>query len=356
MKTVFSETGSKEAINKGKSKQGTKVGSSAGRILTIEQLMDFCQVDTRVWETRRGRVNSWEVGTRSATSGLVQVKVPLTRIEEETVSDHLLELLGTELEKVAPKRFIKVAKKTSKGKLMEVSIPDHIGVEVLKANKPEAVEAAIARGRERYEAALIDLVSKAAGEQVSKILLPVSAGFCDLKLKKSMAGEWTRVFLAGAQLLSDAVEMLAQIAPVDIVIVNEVAGKPYLGIYLSKWFQNHPTVKVDTGIKPRKYYTFYYNMIGLTSDKKMRASAMPTVMSTENPAQWSKTRYAEIHYGEGSSPEKGKEYNGVCVKRTNGLMQASELLPRKNQIVVNDGAEAYLYNPAGGMDTTYYAG
>ena len=350
MKTIFSET-----VSKGNAKNG-KECKSDGRILTIEQLMDFCKVDTRVWEARRGRVNSWEVGTREATSGLVQVKVPLTRIEAGAVSDHLLELLGTELEKVAPKRFPRAAKgKVSKGKLMEVSIPDHIGIEVLKTGKPEGLDSAIARGRSRYEAALVDLVSKASGEKIGKILLPVSAAFCDLKLKKSMAGEWTRVFLAGAQMLSEAVELLAQVAPVDIVVVNEKAGKPYLGIYLSKWFRNHPTVRVDTGIKPRKYYTFQYNMIGFTSDKSMRASAMPTVMSTENPVQWSKTRYAEIHYGEGSSPEKGKEYNGVSVKRTNGLMQASELLPRKNQIVMNDGSEAYLYSPAGGMDTTYYA-
>lgn len=329
------------------------------RIVTIEDLIEFCKVDTSVWEPKRGRVNSWEVGTREATAGLVQIKVPLSRIEEDKIDDRLLSLLDTELALMAPKKFskFKQPEKGNKGRLMEVSIPDYVGTEVLARGDSEAaISMCIMRGKQKYSAMLADLLSKTANEKISRILFPVNTAFGDLKLKKAVKNQWSRVFLAEAQLLAETIETLAQVAPVDVVMVNTRKSKPYLGIYLSKWFKNHPTVNVDQGLKVRKYYTFGNNLIGLTCDKTLKAAMLPTIMSTESQNLWSKAKYSEIHYGEASSNEKGKEYNGVSVKQINGLMLAEDLLPKKNQVVVNTNAEAYFFNSAGGMDTTYYAG
>lgn len=65
------------------------IDSKSRRIATLEQLIEFCQIDLSVWKIDRHVINKWEVGINSdgtvITSPLFQVKAWLSKIEPEAI-------------------------------------------------------------------------------------------------------------------------------------------------------------------------------------------------------------------------------------------------------------------------------
>lgn len=68
-----------------------EIESSSARITTLEQLIDYCEIDLSVWTIERHVINKWEVGAKDPATGaiyvepLFQVKATLIKKEPEPI-------------------------------------------------------------------------------------------------------------------------------------------------------------------------------------------------------------------------------------------------------------------------------
>jgi len=338
--------------------------STPNRIASVDHLVEQFGGDSDSWQLGRVRpAKRTEVEFNGEVKELVSVKATFTHLDNGSDERRLMRMFSDELEVVAPRGFRSTGGARA-GRLAEVSLPDYIGIAVLEGRN---LETDIERGRAQYVKARTELLSRLAGERIGRILLPVSDEFCDLVLPKTQRSAWSKVFLAGAALLSETIELLAHIAPVDVIVLNDrsrkqapsarskvAQSKPYLGVYLSKWFAKHKGVKVDAESLDRKYYSYRKTLLAFVNDRGLKASSLASILSTERPAAWGKAKHAEVHFGEVSTKEDCKEYNGVAVRKIDGLCPARLLVPHKGQVRVMVSAEAYLYDSDGYLETTYY--
>jgi hypothetical protein len=334
------------------------------RITNPDHLIEQFGGNSDEWEVRRVRPGKRTyVDLAGVTEELVSVKATFNHLDDGSDEKRLLQMFGNELEAIAPRGFRSTAGARS-GRLAEISLPDYIGIAVLEGKN---LERDIENGRAQYVKARTELISRLVGERIGRIVLPVSDEFCDLVLPKTQRSAWSRVFLAGAELLTETIELLAQIAPVDVWVVNDrsrnrapsargkiAQSKPYLGIYLAKWFARHKGVEVNHKIEDRKYYQYRKTLLCFVNDRSLKATQLASIVSTERPAAWGKAKHVEAHFGEVSTKEDCKEYNGVAVRKVDGLCPARLLVPHKSQVKVMVSPEAYLYDSDGYLETTYY--
>src|SRR5687767_3504345 len=103
------------------------------RITTLEQLIEYCNIDTVYWEIERWVCNKWEVGAKDVNKNLVieplfQVKVWLRKRVEEIRSSNNVQTLIDDAKSFAPKYQKINYQKHDRGLLYEVQIPDvHFG-------------------------------------------------------------------------------------------------------------------------------------------------------------------------------------------------------------------------------------
>lgn len=336
-------------------KLSAKSPREENRITSIEKLLKHTKVDTNIWEAKNAKVNSWQVGTSETEETLIQVEVQLYPYDQKPEDDVLIELLENELSKTAPKAFIST-KGAKNGNLLELSLPDFLGLAVLEDNGAN-IKSATKIGSDKWNAAIKEMLTRANGANISRILLPISSTFSIVDLKKNKGG-WLPTFLNGAKLLTDAIEKLAQIAPVDIQVVfgtGRSTRDHFIGVYLNTWFKNHKTVTVDNSTNERKYYRFQQNLIGLTGNQ-LNPNRLPNIMATEVKSLWAETEFQEWHFGgKPSTKETAREHNGCTVRQVSSLTKADALAPHKDRIVDNAKTEAFIYRPEGGIIGNFYA-
>jgi len=325
------------------------------RITSIDQLLEHTKVDTDIWEPKNAKVNSWQVGTAETEETLIQVEVQLLPYEEKPEDETLIGLLETDLRKYSPKRFI-AAKGAKDGNLLELSLPDFLGLTVIEDNGAN-IETATKLGTDKWNQAVKEMLTRANGANVSRILLPISSTFSLVDLKKNKGG-WLPTFMNGAKLLTDAIEKFAQIAPVDVQVVfgdKRSTRDHFIGAYLSTWFKNHKGVTVDNNTLERKYYRFQKNLIGLTGNQ-LNPGRLPNIMATEVKSLWAETEFQEWHFGgKATTKETAREHNGCTVRQVSSLTKADALAPHKDRIVDNAKVEAFIYRPEGGIIGNFYA-
>ena len=344
-------------MKKTQTKFTKKAGKSEDkRILSIDHLLKNGEVDTDIWEPKNAKVNSWQVGTSETEETLFQVEVQLYPYEVKDEDEVLIDLLENSLVDIAPTKFMPTPKVPKDGNLLELSLPDFVGLEVFES-KGNNTKEAIKVGEEKWKSAVKEMLTSAAGANVSKILLPINATFGIIDLRKNKGG-WLQNFMQAAKLLTDAVEQFAQIAPVDIQIVfgaKRNTRDHFIGTYLATWFLNNKNVTVDNSTTAHKYYKFQQNLIGLTNDQT-NPNRLPNIMAEEAKALWGETIFQEWHYGgKANVKENAREHNGCTVRQVSSLTKADAMAPHKDRIVDNAKAEAFLYRPEGGLIGNFYA-
>jgi len=118
---------------------------------------------------------------------------------------------------------------------------------------------------------------------------------------------------------------------------------------LSSWYRNSNRVKVDNSPSPRKYYRYGTNLIGYTHGNDERTDSLPLIMATEQPKNWSETKFHEFHTGHLHKRKEtkfiaGDTYNGVMVRILSSLCSADAWHHSKGFVGNIKAAEAYLWN------------
>jgi len=199
----------------------------------------------------------------------------------------------------------------------EISLPDiHYG----KMDGQTLDEA-----EEAYINTIKDLMSKASGLNIERILLPIgndgmnSEGYSRATTKgtsqQDSAG-WQETFVGYCNLMVRAINFLARTAPVDVVVIqgnHDYERMFYSGEFLRAFFLNDERVTIDNGYDSRKYYKYGNNMIMFTHGDKEKKAEMPLIMATEQPQMFAETKHREVHCGH-LHKEMVNEYRGIKVR------------------------------------------
>lgn len=235
---------------------------------------------------------------------------------------------------------------------LEISLPDiHYG---------KLTEISLEEMEKQFLDTIEDLVLKASGLNIERILLPIGNDGMNtdsmrmsttkgtpqhdvVGWKESFKGYWT--------LIVRAVDFLKDVAPVDIIVVSgnhDYERMFYAGDVLAGWFRNDQDVTVDNSTMPRKYYKYGKNMIMFTHGDNEKPSDMPLIMATEQPEMFASTEFRETHCGH-YHKEQVNEYRGVKVRFLPSICALDEWHKKMGYQALRT-AQAFVWNYDEGLE------
>lgn len=347
------------------------------RIHTLEQLLEYCEVDLQVWEVERCTVNKWEVGaidhcspnklTAILTEQLFQVKATLRRRKAMVAVRAELEAMKEDARFDAPDPRYEVGCIVQRfsGNLLEVNIPDaHFGKLAWGAETGyENYDTVIAE--QMFMRALDALMERTSGYKFEEVLFVVgndllNSDDLDGRTTKgtfvSTDGRYQKTFAVVRRTITQAIERLRTIAPVKVVMVSgnhDDLSVWHLGDSLECWFAKYTDVEIDNEPLTRKYHEFGQAMLMFTHGDKGRRLDYPLLMATEQPEMFGRTIFREAHTGH-THQTKMEEQHGVRVRVLPALCPP-DAWHAENGFVGNlRSAEAYVWNRDEGLVAQVY--
>jgi hypothetical protein len=178
---------------------------------------------------------------------------------------------------------------------------------------------------------VIGLIDKAKGFNIDRILFCIGNDVLHVDNVYSTTtkgtyqdtdGKWWEHYEIALKLYVKCVEILRELAPVDIV--HSMSNHDYqsgfhLAQSLKAWFRHSNEINVDAGVSHRKYYRYGNSLIGLEHGDGAKMQNLPLLMAQEQPKLWSNTKYRywylhHIHHKVKHKWLDGKDYIGVTVE------------------------------------------
>jgi hypothetical protein len=213
--------------------------------------------------------------------------------------------------------------------------------------------------------AFMELLGFVGHLPVSRILLPLGNDFFNVNgaTESTMNGtrqvedtRWQKTFREGRKLLVELIDMCAQTAPVDVLVVpgnHDRERMFYAGDALECWYHSHQSVLVDNGAQLRKYYSFGKNLIGFTHGSEEKFTALPGIMALEEPQKWGNSAHREWHIGDRHHKEILRqdlvEREGVVIRLMRSLTPLDDWHYRTGWVGAEQAAESYLWHPENGV-------
>jgi hypothetical protein len=237
--------------------------------------------------------------------------------------------------------------------MLEISLPDiHYG-KVTGEGPQKLID--------DYMKVLHSLISKTAGLNVERILLPIgNDGMNSEGLRKSTtAGTpqddymgWRESFRGYWQLMEYAITYLSKYAPVDVIIVqgnHDYERMFYVGDLLEARFSNNPNITVDNSLNERKYYQYGTNMILHFHGDKVKGDKIPLLMATEQPIMWSQTTFREAHLGH-FHKEMLNEFMGTKVRFIPSICGSDEWHKNKAYVGTKRVGQVHIWSKDRGYE------
>ena len=307
-------------------------------IHTLDELLEYAQVDTSIWEVERFVVNKWEgfikidsdsrAGFDTKVQPLFQVKATLKKKKEVVNLKKIYNELKDDLKNYSPTAFGTTTRvKSNDGKLLQICIADHhLGKLCWGEEVGNDYDLKIAK--KTYCDAVNDLLQKAAGFNVEKILFVVGNDFLnsDNLLNTTTKGTHQdtdsrhfKLYREARIMLCDVINRLREVAAVDVVIVpgnHDVETMFYLGDALDLCYANDPEVSIYNSPKKRKYYDYGEVLLMFTHGNEEKITQLPLIMAQEEPQLWAKATFREVHIGHFHSK---KVYSRIDVDENVGV-------------------------------------
>jgi len=297
--------------------KGTVELKNIDNVRTVEDLIDYAEIDTDIWLVKKFSANVWD--------GKWQVKAEFEKRKDKQL-EQLLSELKEDIVNYSPKtNKISYTNYKNNELLLEIAIFDlHLGK--LGHHEEVGTDYDMKIARRVFFDALYDIVEKAKKQGIiSKILFPIGNDFLNIDndLKTTTAGtpqdadsRFYKIFREGRQILVEAINYLKEIAPVDVLVVrgnHDSVSMFHLGDAIQCWFNNDKNVTIDNSPKTRKYYQYGENLVVYTHGDKEKADKLPLIAATEEPTKWASSKYREIRVGH-LHHEVVKEFNGVKLR------------------------------------------
>lgn len=280
------------------------------------------------WELVSARNNIWNVYSKQDSiqtlySSRIVCKPMVDNITLEELKEHFVEMART----YKPPAIDPITVKNS-GRLLEIQLADlHVGKFAWHGETGESYDYSIARDRMRQVVG--DIVKRCEHIQPEKILFVFTNDYFHFNnidnttvkgTRQDTDTRWQKLFTVGVEMLVEAIDLLAQVAPVDTLYIGANHDKmvSYYAInYLYAWYKNNPNVTVDIGPKSRKYYEWGKCLIGLAhgDTEKKRIGGL---MQIEAREAWGRTLWKEYHLAHFHS-ERVREENGIIIRNVSSV-------------------------------------
>ena len=290
----------------------------------------------KIWQTMQGETR-YSIVTKEGDQAMRDVK------------DEFFESLKS-ISPAAPKRSYDIKKESPI--VYEISLPDiHYG----KRTDVSPEQADI-----NYMNSIRELHRRADGLNIERFLLPIgNDGMNSEGMRKATTKgtpqddsmDWRQSFVGYTKLMIQAINYLAQYAPVDVVVIqgnHDYERMFYAGEVLSAWYTNDKNVNIDNTTEGRKYYEYGTNMIMFTHGDKEKAAQMPLIMATEQPMMFARTKFREVHCGH-LHKEMVNEYRGIKVRFIPSIC-ANDSWHKLMGYAASRCAQAYIWNKEKGCE------
>lgn len=341
------------------------------RIHTLDELLEYCKVDLSIWEVERFTVNKWEVAAKDANKNLqveplYQVKATLKKRQELIDARKEIEALKAELKKEAPiRKRLSSIRSYKTGNMLEINIPDlHIGKLAWgKETGHQSYDTPIAV--EMFLRALTNLVQMASNFEYDRVIFIVGNDFfnSDDEMGRttkgtfvSTDGRYKKTFVAGRKAVTQGIEILRQVAPVEVILIpgnHDNLSVWHLGDSLDCTFANYEDVTIHNEPSSRKYIRHGNVFLLFTHGDKGKREDYPLLMATERPKDFGETKFREIHTGH-IHQTKLQEFHGIRVRILPSLSPADTWHAENGFVGQQRNAEAYVWNAKYGLIAQYF--
>lgn len=346
--------------------------ASEERITTPAQLLKYIGYDARFWEIERMIANKWEVAAfgkkreEFVLQDLWQVKGYLKPIKGAEALKALGDAIIAEIKKYSP--IVKLAKRKSYDDpcLCEVDLFDaHFG-KLVWGDETGGGHYDVKIAEKRYLEAIQKMIDRIKPYNIEKILFPISNDFfnVDGSSMETFNGtpqhedqRWEKTFRAGMSVLRKSIEMLSEIAVVDVIVVpgnHDASSSFYAGEVLSAVYEKNKNVSVDNAPTQRKYYRYGKCLIGFTHGKYEKHGELPLIMASERSQDFGETRFREWHIGHYHHKKEyqflsAQEFKGVVVRILRALTEVDAWHASRGYIGSLTAAEAFVWNKESGL-------
>ena len=219
---------------------------------------------------------------------------------------------------------------------------------------------------ERVLEGLQGLIDKSKGFEVDRVLFCVGNDILHIDnvyntttagTNQDVDGKWWEHFEIALALYVKCVEILREIAPVDVI--HSMSNHDYqsgfhLAHALKSWFRNDSEVTFDISVAHRKYYKYGKNLIGLEHGDGAKMANLPLTMAQERPLLWSETthRYWYLHHLHHKVKHKwldAKDFIGVTVEYMRSPSGTDSWHSRKGYVGVPRAIEGFLHQKDSGQ-------
>ena len=219
---------------------------------------------------------------------------------------------------------------------------------------------------ERVLEGLQGLIDKSKGFEVDRVLFCIGNDILHIDnvyntttagTNQDVDGKWWEHFEIALALYVKCVEILREIAPVDVI--HSMSNHDYqsgfhLAHALKSWFRNDSEVTFDISVAHRKYYKYGKNLIGLEHGDGAKMANLPLTMAQERPLLWSETthRYWYLHHLHHKVKHKwldAKDFIGVTVEYMRSPSGTDSWHSRKGYVGVPRAIESFLHQKDSGQ-------
>lgn len=359
------------------------------RIMTLDDLIEACDIDLEVWKIDRHVINKWEVGRKDKTvdlswnkgaadghvrdSGgifvepLIQVKAWLSKREErpyQEIVDNYIEQLKDYVpqydlpEPACPQgnhMFVANFYDTHFGKR---AAGEFVTLEESKKEFMDVVDRMVAR-------------MLADPREVNVVLLPVGHDLLHVDglnetttrgIKVQNAYDPRDAANVAIDVYKYAIEKFSAVAP-DI-IVSVVQGNHsrysshFVGKVLEAWFDNNDNVTIDTGKKPRKHFLYGVTYLCLLHGERMNTQRLAAALPVEAGYKYSEATYREVLTGHLHKARKMfmvlDEEAGLVVRVIPAMCETDEYHLLLSYIGTHRAAEGIYYHYERGPAGSFY--
>lgn len=343
------------------------------RITTLEELLDYCKVDTSIWEVVSFAVNKWEMGYTTVRDEvkvarhkpLVQVKATLKKRTQIIAIRKEIEQLKDEVKAVArPPKVVPYSIRES-GNLLELMIPDLHAGKLAWSKETGYADYDLSISVATYRRAIDALIQQAQGYNIDKIVLGVGndllqtdniQGTTYSGTKVDTDSRYHKVYSTVRKMLCEVIEKLRLIAPVEVKLVpgnHDTLSTFTMGDSLECKFDAYPDVEVDNG--PAKHKTVEWGkcFLILTHGHQGKQTDYGMWMASQYPDCFGKTKFREIHVGHKHKSALDEKF-GVRV-RTLSALCPPDAWHADNIFTGNlRTAEAMVWNKERGLVAQFY--
>jgi hypothetical protein len=360
--------------------------TSDKRICTLEDALEYAEVDLAVWRVDRWEVVSWEVGMklRSFDRGKVtheqpvkknlwRVKLYLKRIMSKSLQ-LATEAVFARMESHAPS-YPKPPTRMQPRRphMLEIDIFDaHFGKLAWSEECGPGQNYDLRTAEMLYRNAVDDLLALAAGFEIERFLLPIGNDFFHIDSLRNQTtagtqvdtdGRYAKIIEIGEMAVIWAVERLATLAPVDVLWCpgnHDRLSSFHMARTLKAWFRSIPDVTVDCSPKVRKYHRYGTTLIGFEHGDKVKHEKLAGLMPLEMPHDFAETTTREFHVGHQHRARKLEfasldTHGGIPVRVLRSLSAVDQWHFENAFVGSLRAAEAYLFSKETGYSGHFVA-